>query len=191
MDENATADPGFPDPVQPESSSATLISGFLGTAKAVLLNPRAFFPSMPVEGGLLGPYFFFLLCTLAFFLITLVVNIMAGSDDTVQALLLIVLALGMPFVSAAILYFFLKSMRGTGGSYEATFRVVCYSSAVNLFAWIPIVGILYQIYEIYLSALGLSVVHRTTVGRALLAVIAAALTIFLIAFLAVQRMLSF
>ena len=116
---------------------------------------------------------------------------MAGSDDTVQALLLIVLALGMPFVSAAILYFFLKSMRGTGGSYEATFRVVCYSSAVNLFAWIPIVGILFQLYEIYLSALGLSVVHRTTVGRALLAVIAAALTIFLVAFLAVRQMHPF
>ena len=42
MDENATADP-----VQPKSSSAALISGFLGTAKAVLLNPRAFFASMP------------------------------------------------------------------------------------------------------------------------------------------------
>ena len=64
--------------------------------------------------------------------------------------------------------------------------MICYSSAVNLFAWIPIVGILLQFYEIYLSALGLSVVHRTTVARALLAVIAAALTIFLAVLLSVQ-----
>ena len=73
-------------------------------------------------------------------------------------------------------------MLRTGGSYEATFRVICYASAVNLFAWIPIVLIilLLQFYEIYLSALGLSVVHRTGFGQALLVVIGALLTVSLI-----------
>jgi hypothetical protein len=190
MDDQTPYDSKLPDPVKPQSSGGGLISGFLGTARAVLVRPREFFPEMPVEGGLLGPYFFFWLCTLAFFLISLFMNIMSGSIVTIRAFLLIFLTLAMPFVSAAILHFFLRNMLGTRGSYEATFRVVCYSSAVNLFAWIPIVGILFQFYEVYLSALGLSVVHRTTVGRALLAVIAAALAIFLVVFMAFQQLQS-
>jgi hypothetical protein len=39
---------------------------------------------------------------------------------------------------------------------------------------------LFQCYEIYLSALGLSIVHKTSLGQALLVVIGALLTISVI-----------
>jgi hypothetical protein len=70
----------------------------------------------------------------------------------------------------------------TSGSFEATFRVVCYASAVNLFAWIPAVFIilLFQFYEIYLSALGLSIVHRTSLGQAVMVVVGTLLTVSLV-----------
>ena len=99
----------------------------------------------------------------------------------------------MPFISAGILNLLFNKLLRTGGSYEATFRVVCYSSAVNLFAWIPdfLVILLFQFYEIYLSALGLSVVQRTTLVQALLVVLGALLTISVIITLAARIFFSF
>ena len=42
---------------------------------------------------------------------------------------------------------------------------------------LPILILLFQFYEIYLSALGLSFVHRTGLGQALLVVIGTLLTV--------------
>ncbi len=173
MEDHAPFNSGVPEPVQPEPSGAGLIRGFLGTAKAVLLSPRGFFPSMPVEGGLLGPYVFFLLCTMLSFTVSLGLTLATAGSISPWMLLMMFAALWMPFVSAAILNLIFTKLLQSSGSYEATFRVICYASAVNLFAWIPalIVILLFQFYEIYLSALGLSVVHRTSLGQALLVVI--------------------
>ena len=172
----------LPDPMQPQPSGAGLLSGFLGTAKAVLLSPRKFFPSMPVEGGLLGPYVFFLFCTLFSFVVNIGLTLAMSGTISPWILLVLFAAIWMPYVSAAILNLLFTKLLRTGGSYEATFRVICYASAVNLFAWIPIVLIilLLQFYEIYLSALGLSVVHRTGFGQALLVVVGALLTVSVI-----------
>lgn len=170
------------DPMRPQPSGTGLLWGFLGTVKAVLLSPRKFFPSMPVEGGLLGPYVFFLFCTLFSFVVNIGLTLAMSGAISPWILLVLFAAIWMPFVSAAILNLLFTKLLRTGGSYEATFRVICYASAVNLFAWIPIVLIilLLQFYEIYLSALGLSVVHRTGFGQALLVVIGALLTVSVI-----------
>ena len=170
------------DPIQPEPSGSGLLRGFLSTAKAVLLSPRRFFPSMPVEGGLLGPYVFFLFCTTFSLVVSICLTLATSGSISPWILLVMFVAIWMPFVSAGILNFLFTKLLRTGGSYEATFRVVCYASAVNLFAWIPVflVILLFQFYEIYLSALGLSIVHRISVGQALLVVIGALLSISVI-----------
>lgn len=179
MEDGASYNSGMPEPVQPEPSGAGLIKGFLGTAKAVLLSPRRFFPSMPLEGGLLGPYVFFLFCTGFSFLVSLGLTVAMSGSISPWILLVMFAALWMPFFSAAILNLLFTKLLRTGGTYEATFRVVCYASAVNLFAWIPVLPLilLFQFYEIYLSALGLSFVHRTGLGQALLVVIGTLLTV--------------
>lgn len=179
MEDGASFNSDMPEPVQPGPSGFGLLRGFLGTARAVLLSPRKFFPSMPVEGGLLGPYIFFLLCTTFSFLASLVLTLVTGGEFSPWTILVMLAALCMPFFSAAILNLLFTKLLRTGGTYEVTFRVVCYASAVNLFAWIPdiFVILLFQFYEIYLSALGLSVVHRTSLGQALLVVIGTLLTV--------------
>ncbi|MGD9272640.1 MAG: YIP1 family protein, partial [Syntrophobacterales bacterium] len=166
----------------PEPSGAGLIRGFLGTVKAVLFSPRMFFPSMPLEGGLIGPYVFFLFCTGFSFLVSLGLTVAMSGSVSPWHLLVMFAALWMPFVSAAILNLLFTKLLRKGGTYEATFRVVCYASAVNLFAWIPFLPLilLFQFYEIYLSALGLSFVHRTRLGQALLVVIGTLLTVSVI-----------
>lgn len=182
MDNETSLNSGLPEPVQPEPSGTGLFKGFLGTAKAVLLSPRSFFPNMPVEGGLLGPYVFFLFCTTFSFVVSIGLTLATSESFSPWILFVMFVALWMPFVSAAILNLLFTKLLRSEGSYEATFRVICYASAVNLFAWIPVflVILLLQLYEIYLSALGLSVVHHTSLGQALLIVLGTLLTISVI-----------
>ncbi|MBW1981687.1 MAG: YIP1 family protein [Deltaproteobacteria bacterium] len=181
----------LPDPVEANSFSSGLLRGFIGTAKTVLFRPRTFFPTMPVEGGLLGPYVFFLLCTSIFFGVTLGVNMVAAGGFDYRILPMLLVALCMPFVSSGIIFFVLTRVFNTTGSYEASFRVVCYASAVNLLAWIPLVGFIGQFYEIYLSTLGLAIVHRTTMLRALVAVVATALAVFLAVIYFAELLMAF
>jgi hypothetical protein len=193
MEDYEPINSGFPEPLQPESPGAGFLRGFLGTAKGVLLSPRLFFPSMPVEGGLLGPYVFFLLCTMFSFLVSLTLTLAQTKGLSPWTFLILFAALWMPFVSAAILNLLFSKLLGRNGAYEATFRVVCYASAVNLFAWIPdlLIIIVFQFYEIYLSALGLSVVHRTSLGQALLVVVGALLTVSVAITLVARVLFSF
>ena len=137
---------------------------------------------MPVEGGLLGPYVFFLFCTVSAFLLSLGLTVAASKTISPWVFLMMLAAVTMPFVSAAILNLLFTKLLRKSGSYEATFRVVCYASAVNLFAWIPAVFVilLFQFYEIYLSALGLSIVHRTSLGQALMVVVGTLLAVSLV-----------
>ena len=193
MEKNASFKSGFPEPLPPKSSGAGLVRGFLGTAKAVLLSPRVFFPSMPLAGGLLGPYVFFLLCTMFSFLVSSALTLATSKSLSPWTFLVMLAALWMPFVSAAILNLLFTKLLGKKGSYEATFRVVCYASAVNLFAWIPnmFVILAFQFYEIYLSSLGLSVVHRTSLGQAVLVVVGTLLTVSVSITLVARAFFSF
>jgi hypothetical protein len=193
MENDVSFKADLPDPVQPEPSGSGLLIGFLSTAKAVLLRPRSFFPSMPVEGGLFGPYVFFLFCTTFSFVVSICLTLAISGSISPWILLVMFAAIWMPFVSAGVLNFLFTKLLRTGGSYEATFRVVCFASAVNLFAWIPVffVILLFQCYEIYLSALGLSIVHRTRLGQALLVVVGALLAISLIVTMAARIVLPF
>lgn len=170
VNDQRSADSRDSRPIRPPLPGSHLLSGFLGTAKAVLLRPGAFFPSMPVEGGLAAPHLFFLLCTSVFLLASVGLNV-AGAEELDPRILLLVLVVPvLPFVDAAFLYLLAVKVLGGHGSYEGTFRVVCYASAVNLVTWVPLVGLLAQLYEIYLAALGLSAVHRIGMGRAFIAV---------------------
>ena len=157
-------------PVRPGRRGAGFLAGFLETAKGVLSRPKTFFSTMPVAGGFAAPHLFFLICTGVFILASMGLNLGESGELDPRILILVFLAPLLPFVDAALLYLIAARLFGGRGSYEATFRVVCYASAVNLFTWVPLVGLLAQFYEIYLAALGLSVVHRLGMGRAFLAV---------------------
>ena len=170
MSEQGSSDSRDSQPIRPGRRGAHFLSGFLETAKGVLSRPKTFFPTMPVGGGFAAPHLFFLLCTAVFVLASMAMNLAGPGDLDVRILILVFLAPLLPFVDAVLLYLIVARLLGGTGSYEATFRVVCYASAVNLFTWVPLVGILAQLYEIYLAAFGLSVVHRIGIGRAFVAV---------------------
>jgi hypothetical protein len=53
--------------------------------------------------------------------------------------------------------------------YQATFRVFCYASAIQVFRVTPVVGFFTSLIELYLLIIGIWIVHRTTWKRAGLA----------------------
>jgi hypothetical protein len=175
-------------PIRPGRTGAGFLGGFLETAKGVLSRPKAFFSTMPVEGGFAAPHLFFLLCTAVFILASIGMNLGDVGELDPRLLILVFLAPLLPFVDAALLHLIAARLLGGRGSYEATFRVVCYASAVNLFTWVPFLGLLAQFYEIYVAALGLSVVHRIGIGRAYVAVACTAGAFLVLALVLVMSM---
>jgi hypothetical protein len=84
------------------------------------------------------------------------------------------------FIGAAILHLMLMIVGGANGGFEATVRVVCYAQTAlvcyaqtaQLAGIIPICGgLISLVWAIILYVFGLSTAHRTTQGKAVLAVL--------------------
>ena len=74
------------------------------------------------------------------------------------------------FILGAIYQILFKLLNGTG-TYEGTVRVLSYSSAVSLLVWIPILGWLFALYQIYLYIIGGTFVHSLPTSKSAIAVL--------------------
>ncbi|MBE9581890.1 MAG: YIP1 family protein [Proteobacteria bacterium] len=146
------------------------LTSLFRTAKAILLSPGLFFQGMKRDGGLRNPLIFLASCVVVN---TLLVALLLKSQSLIARSL--VLGIVLPFVTAGVLYFIITRLFKASGTYEAAFRVNAYSAAVALLSWIPLVGVLLELYRIYLIVLGLSFAFSIKASRAFLAVI---LTVF-------------
>jgi hypothetical protein len=68
---------------------------------------------------------------------------------------------------SGILHLCLLLVGGAREGYQATFRVVSYSSVTSVFNAIPIVGSLASLWGLVLTVIGLREIHKTTTGKAL------------------------
>ena len=79
------------------------------------------------------------------------------------------------FISAGILHLCLMLVGATADSrsgFEGTLKVVSYSQVAGVASVVPLVGgFLFAIWALILEVIGSSMVHRTTVGRALAGVL--------------------
>ena len=170
-----------------ESSDAGFVVALWETIKMVLFKPGVFFKAMPTSGGLKPPLVFGLLTgSIGMFFSIFWYAVMAAAGLAVSGeghVGVVLIGLGvavvlMPllvliglYVGAAVLHLFLMIVRGAGGGYEATFRVLAYSSAAQLFNVVPFVGgMAAGIWGLVLMIIGLPQAHRTGVGRVLAAV---------------------
>lgn len=78
----------------------------------------------------------------------------------------IYIAVGLVITAGIYHLLVLLLVRPSNGGFEATFRVVCYVSAIQLLTWIPIVNIIAVIYGLYVAYFGIREVHATTNQRA-------------------------
>lgn len=153
------------------------------TVYETFITPGEFFALMPVKGGMLIP--------LLYALIVSTTGTMAGylwlfaTDNPVLASVknidnfTIILGVLTPVVVfagivgwAGIVHGCLYLLGGARRDFEATFRVVCYSSGPELWNIVPLIGgYLSYGWRLYLCVVGLREVHGLSMGRALAVVL--------------------
>ena len=166
------------------------INSFVGTVRALVLDPVGFFRGIARRGDFVNPLIFAAICTLISALLGGLINLIlaplfAGPRDTGEALaggavefvfnliltpILVVIAL---FIGAAITHLLVMLLvKPENAGFEATFRVGAYCQVTQLIGWIPIIGPLVAIvWAIVLSVFGIREVHATTTGKAALIVL--------------------
>lgn len=142
------------------------VKNLFRTAKAVLLSPRGFYEGMKTEGGLRNPLMFLVCCVIVH---AAIVGVLYKSQSLIARNL--VLGTVMPFVTAGILFFFIKGFFKASGTYERAFRVNAYAGAVSLLSWFPVAGFVLEFYRIYLLVVGLSCAFSIKTSRSFLAVL--------------------
>lgn len=155
-------------------------NAFLQTATRILLTPTQFFSKLPISGGFLNPILFAIFSTVVSVALGYAITqlFMGGGGGLFLFIIVIVgsmlgLAIGVPislFLGSATLHGCLLLVGGAQRGFEATFRVVSYSSVTGLFSVIPIVGVFANLWGLVLTVIGLRETHRISTGKAAAAV---------------------
>jgi hypothetical protein len=152
---------------------------FIGVVKTVLAKPGDFYQNMPASGGYSAPVIFLAVCLA----VSGVISAVIAGVNVGLFLKFIIAGLIFSFIGAGILQFIARQFFEGKGSYEGMYRVVAYSGAVNLLAWIPIVGFLAGLYGFYLQIVGVEKVHKITTGQAVVTVLIAFVVYLILALL--------
>ena len=173
------------------------VKALVQTWKEVLFNPTVSFPHMKTTGGYAAPFLFNLTMVVIYAFFTTIYQLLlsgvfaaAGSAQhdgnslsglsaglppllNVGVMIVVVpLLLGFTFLNAGITHLCLSLFKGTSKSFEATYRVICYSYSTWVFALVPCAGgIVSGIWWLVCTIIGLSKVHRTEGWRAAVAVL--------------------
>ena len=156
------------------------LTSFRTIAVGVLMSPRAFFQQMSRTGGFLPPFMFLAVCLIIH---TLIVGLL--HKDLILAGRNLALGLVFPFITAGLAYLLLTRVFQTRGTFEAAFRVNAYAAAVNLLSWFPVVGVLLELYRLYVMTIGLCATFETKPWKAF-----GALVLIMIVYILVARMFS-
>jgi len=152
------------------------------TLRQTLLTPQVFFSRVPLTGGLLNPLLYALIVTTTGTLISLVwaftlenpllsVVDLSGNGAIVAGLFALVVVFLSVVLWAVMVHVSLFLTGAANRDFEATFRVVCYSSGPELFNIIPIVGGWVGLAcKIGIMIIGLREIHGISLVRAGLAV---------------------
>ena len=161
------------------------VNSFIGTVRALVFDPVAFFRGIPRQGNFVNPLLFVVICALVSGILSgimgFLVSLASRSQDFGGALanliggiiLAPIGALIALFIASGVFHLFvLLLVRPRNAGFEATLRVVSYSSVTRLISWIPIIGwIVGFVWGIVLWIFGIREVHATTTGKAALVVL--------------------
>jgi len=162
--------------------------GIYQTLKAVLFSPEDLFRNGKFEAGIREPLAYGLLLgsmgamiSLFWQFLMLAGGIAALDEPAVgrmamSVVFLIVLVfvplfvLVSMFMYSGVLHLFLLLVRGGPRGFEATFRVVAYSQATQVWALIPFLGgWVAGIWQLVVQIIGLREIHETSYGRVIVA----------------------
>ncbi len=157
-----------------------ILNRYLADWRGVVTNPWNFFKNMPVTGGYQAPLIFAVISFLVNGLLSAIFLRRVGFLAIITTPIGGIIGL---FIGAAILLVCFKIVKGTG-EYEATFRVLSYSSATQVATWIPYVGWIATLYGLYLVVVGCGEIHKVSTAKSVLAVLIPVIVIILIAWIA-------
>jgi hypothetical protein len=166
-------------------------SALIATIKESLFTPTSFFKRMPTKGGYKDPIFYGVIISwvsaaVAMLFQTLFfITIRSFVDDPLDAIgmgfinmafnlailipLPIFIIIGL-FIGAGFIHLLLLIVGGASAGFEATFRVISYSTGPSIFAIVPFIGgLVGWIWYVVLEVIGLREAHNTTTLKALLA----------------------
>jgi hypothetical protein len=169
------------------------LNAYFATATKSLVHPTQFFSKLPKDAGYLNPILFGVMT-----IVLSVVFAFIWSSLLSRGGGLFVFLIGIPFivlgsfimipivlfVGSGILHLCLLLVRGANEGYQATFRVVSYSSVPSLFNAIPIVGSIASLWSIVLTVIGLREIHKTSTGKSVVAVLIPAVVVVALAVVA-------
>lgn len=163
----------------------------------IIVRPKSFFENMEFSDGYKGPLIFsfliFLFVTLlgvVLFLLGLPQMVVLGDlEKDINANRLSFLFFmravtwGVSLFGISWIYHLCFKLVGGIGNYEATYRIVVYSTATYLFNLIPRVGIfIYCFYSLILVIVGGKIVHKISMQKA---IIGPLIPIFVITFISI------
>jgi hypothetical protein len=164
-----------------ERESYGTLNAYFQTATKLLFTPTSFFSKLPTSGGYFNPILFAAMSIpIAIVLTYLWIGLFYGVSLT--GLFAVLFAMSCVFVGGLIfvpiglaiwsglLHLCLYAMGAAREGYEATFRVVSYSTVTSVFNAIPVVGSLASLWSLVLNVIGLREIHKTTTGKAVAAV---------------------
>jgi hypothetical protein len=187
--------PGPPSPPPPPGDGASgaawerpgpFLDRIVNTVRDVLLKPTAFFRGMRRSGDVGQPLFFLLItgtvAALFWWGYNVLFQMAAGPREdlflgpaimTIGLILAPAIIVLATFITAGIYHLVLVLLGAARAPYEATFRVVAYSSgSTSLIGIIPICGgLIGAVWQIVACIIGLAEVHETSTGYAAVAVI--------------------
>jgi hypothetical protein len=155
------------------------INAYFQTATKCILTPTSFFSKLPTRDGYFNPILFVAMtlpvaAVLTYLWIALFKGMGLAGLVGLVFVASILFVLGIIFVPislaiwSGILHLCLLLVGGAREGYQATFRVVSYSSVTSIFNVVPVVGPLASLlWGIVLTVIGLRETHKTTTGRAL------------------------
>jgi hypothetical protein len=179
-----------------DMASLGFFTALFRTMKEVLLAPTEFFRKMPVSKGIPSPLFYGVILGFVGALIAILLQVtlfgsmgsfpgkegMEGMERGIhlfQTAFIIIYAIFLPlliavglFIMSGIFHLCLLIVGAGKRGFEATFRVVAYTSSTQVFGIVPFVGpFIYFVYTLVVYVIGFRETHRTTTGRALIAVL--------------------
>jgi hypothetical protein len=152
------------------------VKGIVETLRGSLFHPNDFFATIPIAGGLLQPLLFALIVGTLGTMMGLVwgaaidPSLLSGPKAIAVAFVPVLIFFSI-VLWALILHGSLFLVGGAKEDFEATFRVICYTSGTELFNAIPFLGGFIVIgWKLYITVIALKQVHRVGIGRAVLAI---------------------
>ncbi len=152
-----------------------------GTIKESMFSASRFFEEIPLNAGFMLPLLFAVLVettgSMAAYAWSMAVggnmlSELAGRNAALFALLIPLLVFMGLFLWGILLHVSLFLVGGAKEDFEATFRVVCYTTGPELLAVIPVIGgIASVVWKVYITVVGIRAVHGISTGRAVAALV--------------------